>query len=481
MSLSIALANGLPKDEIRALLLSEMQRRMEARKTRWTALEGPQKKFVNSEHPHILFGGARGGSKSVGMLLAFRKHAEKYGREAQGLLFRRSFPETGELIKLGQYVFVQEGWEWKVGERKWVSPSGAVLQLKHLDEDSDAMKLQGFSVTFLGFDELGNWPTPEPIDLLQATMRSAAGVPVIFRASANPGGPGHNWVKERYIDTESKDKIFISSKIQDNKPLMDNDPGYIDRIKMSGPEWLVKAWLDGDWNIAPGAFFEGVWDPAIHVVKPFSIPLEWKRWKAYDHGYKSPAGCVWFTQDYDGIIYIYKERYWSSKPNRGDESPIEEIAREILSAESAEKKNGVRFKSNIADSAIFMRDGRSKSVADVFADYGIVWEPSSKGPGSRVQGLQEIVDRLANENLKVFDTCKHWLRTVPSLPADPKRIEDIDTSAEDHLFDATRYGLMIRRARTVKPKKKDTTPAKFTIAWLDQLDKLYKEDEEWQI
>jgi hypothetical protein len=94
------------------------------------------------------------------MLLAFRKHAEKYGKEAQGLLFRRSFPETGELIKLGQYVFVQEGWEWKVGERKWVSPSGAVLQLKHLDEDSDAMKLQGFSVTFLGFDELGNWPSP---------------------------------------------------------------------------------------------------------------------------------------------------------------------------------------------------------------------------------------------------------------------------------------------------------------------------------
>jgi hypothetical protein len=88
---------------------------------------------------------------------------------------------------------------------------------------------------------------------------------------------------------------------------------------------------------------------------------------------------------------------------------------------------------------------------------------------------------LANENLKIFNTCKHWLRTVPSLPADPKRVEDIDTSAEDHLFDATRYGLMIRRARTVKPKKKDVVPAKFTIAWLDQLDKLYKEDEEWQI
>ena len=166
----MALANSLPKEEIRALLATEMHRRLEARKTRWVALDGPQKKFVNSEHPHVLFGGARGGSKSVGMLLAFRKHAERYGREAQGLLFRRTYPETGELVKLGQYVFVQEGWEWKVGERKWVSPSGSVLQLKHLDEDSDAMKLQGFSVTFLGFDELGNWPSPEPVSYTHLTL-----------------------------------------------------------------------------------------------------------------------------------------------------------------------------------------------------------------------------------------------------------------------------------------------------------------------
>ena len=479
MSLSYTLVHGFPREEIRAILTTELDRRIEANKTKWKALEGPQKKFVNSEHPHILFGGARGGSKSVGMLLAFRKHAEKYGAEAQGLLFRRTYPETGELIKLGRFIFVQEGWEWKVGERKWVSPNGSVLQLKHLDEDGDAMKLQGFSVTFLGFDELGNWPSPEPIDLLQATMRSAAGVPVLFRATANPGGPGHGWVKERYIDVESEKRIFIPSKIQDNKPLMDNDPGYIDRIKASGPEWLVKAWLEGDWNVAPGAFFESVWDPREHVVEPFEIPLEWKRWKSYDHGFKSPAGCVWFTQDYDGNIYIYRERYWCSKPNVGAEAPIEEIASDILEAEKSEKKLGIRFKNNVADSAIFIRDGRHKSVADTFSDYGVHWESSSKGPGSRVQGLGEIVDRLSNGSLKVFSSCKHWLRTVPSLPADPKRIEDINTSAEDHLYDATRYGLLMKRAKSVKPKPKAKKPDRFTMEWLDNLDTLYEDNTQW--
>ena len=476
----MALSNSLPKEDIRALLATELHRRMQNRESRWTALEGPQKKFVDSEHPHILFGGARGGSKSVGMLLAFRRHADKYGKEAQGLLFRRTFPETGELVKLGQYVFVQEGWEWKVGERKWVSPSGSVLQLKHLDEDADAMKLQGFSVTFLGFDELGNWPSPEPIDMLGATMRSAAGVPVLFRASANPGGPGHGWVKERYIDVDTNERIFIPSKIQDNTPLMENDPGYIDRIKGSGPEWLVKAWLEGDWNIAPGAYFEKIWDPSVHVVEPFDIPLEWRRWKAYDHGYKSPAGCVWFAQDYDGIIYLYRELYWCSKPNKGSETPIEEIAKDIVDVEVKEKNLGVRFRNNVADSAIFMRDGRHKSVADVFADYGVVWEASSKGPGSRVQGLQEMVDRLNAGTFKVFNTCKHWLRTVPSLPADPKKIEDIDTSAEDHLFDATRYSLMTRRARTMKPKTKKKPAERWTLEWLDNLDELYR-NEEWII
>jgi hypothetical protein len=476
----MALSNSLPKEDIRSLLATELHRRMQNRESRWTALEGPQKKFVDSEHPHILFGGARGGSKSVGMLLAFRRHADRYGKEAQGLLFRRTFPETGELVKLGQYVFVQEGWEWKVGERKWVSPSGAVLQLKHLDEDADAMKLQGFSVTFLGFDELGNWPSAEPIDMLGATMRSAAGVPVLFRASANPGGPGHGWVKERYIDADDEKRIFIPSKIQDNTPLMENDPGYIDRIKGSGPPWLVKAWLEGDWNIAPGAYFEKIWDPSLHVVEPFEIPLEWRRWKAYDHGYKSPAGCIWFTQDYDGIIYIYKELYWCSKPNKGSETPIEDIARDILDAEIKEKNQGVRFRNNVADSAIFMRDGRHKSVADVFADYGVVWEASSKGPGSRVQGLQEMVDRLNNGTFKVFNSCKHWLRTVPSLPADPKKIEDIDTTAEDHLFDATRYSLMTRRARTTKPKVKKKPAERFTLEWMDNLDEIYR-NEEWII
>jgi hypothetical protein len=242
----------------------------------------------------------------------------------------------------------------------------------------------------------------------------------------------------------------------------------------------VKAWLEGDWNIAPGAYFEKIWDPALHVVEPFEIPLEWRRWKAYDHGYKSPAGCVWFAQDYDGIIYLYRELYWCSKPNKGSETPIEEIARDIVDAEIKEKSQGIRFRNNVADSAIFMRDGRSKSVADVFADYDVVWEASSKGPGSRVQGLQEMVDRLNNGTFKVFKSCKHWLRTVPSLPADPKKIEDIDTSAEDHLFDATRYSLMTRRARTMKPKAKKQPAERWSLEWMDNLDELYR-NEEWII
>jgi hypothetical protein len=475
MSLSYTLVHSYPKEEIRAILASELERRIKSGKDKWIALPGPQRDFVYSEHPHILFGGARGGSKSVGMLLAFRRHAELYGENAHGLLFRRTYPETGELVKLGQQVFVKEGWEWKVGERKWVSPKGSTLQLKHLDEDNDAMKLQGFSVTFLGFDELGNWPSPEPIDLLQATMRSAAGVPTMFRASANPGGPGHGWVKERYIDKEVEGKLFIPSKITDNEPLMKNDPGYIDRIKASGPEWLVKAWLDGDWDIAPGAYFESIWNPFEHVVEPFEIPLEWRRWKSYDHGFKSPAGCVWFAQDYDGVVYLYRERYWSDRPNVGSQTPIELIAEEILEAELKEKNNGVKFRSNIADSAIFMQDGRHKSVADVFNDYGVFWEPSAKGPGSRVQGLNEFVDRLNAGSFKVFADCKHWLRTVPSLPADPKKIEDIDTKAEDHLFDATRYGLMHKRAKSKKPTPKKTDPNPFTLEWLDRIEELYED------
>jgi hypothetical protein len=121
--------------------------------------------------------------------------------------------------------------------------------------------------TYIGFDEAGTWPEPAPIDKLRATLRSPHGVPCLVRLTANPGGSGQQWLTQRYItpapagvpffDAERKTwRVFIPARLGDNRKLIEADPGYEDRIRSSGPAWLVRAWLDGDWSASAGqAFF----------------------------------------------------------------------------------------------------------------------------------------------------------------------------------------------------------------------------------
>ena len=142
----------------------------------------------------------------------------------------------------------------------------------YLERDSDAEEYQGHNYTRVYVEEVTNFPSPAPIDKLRATLRSGSGVPVGMRLTGNPGGAGYNWVKKRYIDpaprgykllTEeceieldgekrmvSLDRVFIPSKIGDNQLLMRNDPTYILRLRQSGSEALVKAWLEGNWVLS---------------------------------------------------------------------------------------------------------------------------------------------------------------------------------------------------------------------------------------
>ena len=431
--------------------MQELQRREKF----WQPQDGPQAKFVDTEHPDVFYGGARGGGKSVAILQAFKEHAERYGEAARGLLFRRTYPETTELERLGRDILVREGWGWKASEREWISPRGAILRLAHLDRDDDVMKYQGFSNTFLGFDELTNWPDAFPIDQLRATLRSASGVPVLFRATGNPGGPGHSWVKDRYIDNREEGREFIPSSVRDNRLLIENDPGYVPRLRQVGAEWLVRAWLEGDWNIVPGAYFEDVWDHQRHVCDPFEIPMHWKRWRAMDHGYAAPTSVGWYAIDENGVIYRYRELYtWDGKPNKGSRMSTDDIAAEILRLEKHERKAGIRFMHNVADSAMWAEQGHARSIATAFMEAGIVFSPAKKGPRSRVNGAQEIVRRLNQDKFKVFRTCHHFLRTFPVLVPDPKDPEDIDTEQEDHVYDEVRYSLMSRRLKSRKPEEK---------------------------
>jgi hypothetical protein len=236
----------------------------------------------------ILFGGARGGGKSDALLGDWLSHAGIYGKNAFGLLFRQTHPQLEELQKRAIQIFPSLGAKWCAVSplrSAWVFPNGATLRMRSLDNEQDAENFQGQSNTWIGFDEIGNWPEPGPIDRLRATLRGGpAGTARVMRATANPGGRGHQWLKERYVlpavpMTPFYDKIkrvrrvFIPSKLQDNLILMENDPDYMDRIRSSGPEWLVRAWLDGDWDASAGDSFFTT-DSLLVEGQPIPYPLK---------------------------------------------------------------------------------------------------------------------------------------------------------------------------------------------------------------
>lgn len=226
----------------------------------WKPQPGPQHLLLTlpDKIGEVFFGGARGGGKTDGVIGLWLAHASRHGANAKGIIFRRSMSELEEVQSRMMELFPALGATYAVSVKTWTMPGGATLKLRFLDADEDATKYQGHGYTFMAFDEAGNWPSPKPIDMLRATLRSVAGVPTLLVLTGNPGGKGHDWIKERYIlpaqpltpflGPDDQLRIFIPSRLQDNKILMEKDPGYIDRLKASGPAWLVNAWLNGDWN-----------------------------------------------------------------------------------------------------------------------------------------------------------------------------------------------------------------------------------------
>lgn len=242
----------------------------------WRPNPGPQSWLLQCPVEDVFYGGARGGGKTDGALGDFALHAQRYGAQARGILFRRTYPELEDVIRRSRELYAALGATWSASERTWHFPNGGTLRMRYLDHDSDADHYQGHAYTWMCFEEAGNWPTPEPLDKLRACLRTAVGGGVRIRLllTGNPGGIGHFWLKKRYIDPSKPMqpfrvdlgdgmtflRVFIPAKLDDNPHLTQNDPGYRARLRLAGPGWLVKAWLDGDWTGPPvGGFFQPGW------------------------------------------------------------------------------------------------------------------------------------------------------------------------------------------------------------------------------
>jgi hypothetical protein len=308
-----------------------------------------------------------------------------------------------------------------------------------------------------------------------ATLRSGAGVPVGFRATGNPGGPGHQWVKARYIDIapmgfqvyrdplSGLERVYIPSRVKDNKFLGES---YVQQLKASGSENLVKAWLEGDWSVIDGAFFD-VWDTAKHVIRPFEIPKDWLRFRSADWGSARPFSVGWWAvvgDDHEcegkilprGAIVRYREWYGRKGPNEGLKLTAEEVALGILSKEQP----GEKIAYSVLDPAAFAVDG-GPSIAERMAKVGASFRRADNKRVAQLGALggwDQMRQRMKGEEgrpmIYTFSTCVDSIRTIPALQHDPDKPEDLDTDGEDHAADEWRYACMSRPYQPMKATEK---------------------------
>ena len=280
-------------------------------KSLWKAQRGPQGAFVASDVFEVVYGGARGGGKTDAALGDFALHAGKHGAGAKGLLVRRTRTALTPTIARARQIYTADGAAWNEARSCFVWPSGAILYFRHLDRDADADLYQGHDYSRVYVEELTQFPDPRAVDKLKATLRSATGVPCGFRATCNPGGAGHAWVKARYIDAGAYevvsesfvnpfdgaisrlDRVFIPARLMDNPLLMERDPNYVARLAQSGSAELVRAWLEGDWSVVQGAFFSE-WS-GRNILTPFEVPRFWTRFRSFDWGYAAPFSVGWWA------------------------------------------------------------------------------------------------------------------------------------------------------------------------------------------
>lgn len=434
----------------------------------WRPQPGPQEALYFSDVFEVFFGGARGGGKTDGVLGEFARHGQIYGESAIGCMFRRQRTELIETIERSRAIYTPLGWTYHEQDKMWRAPNGARLRFAYLERDADAEAYQGHSYTRVYVEEIGNFPSDKPILKLMATLRSGAGVPVGFRATGNPGGPGHQWVRARYIDRapggwevfadplSGLERVYIPSRVGDNKFL---GPSYVQQLKASGSETLVRAWLDGDWSVIEGAFFD-CWSNEKHVIRPCNIPSDWLRFRSVDWGSAKPFSVGWWAVAGDdcslgersiprGALVRYREWYGcvQGQPNTGLKLTAEEVAQGILAKTSPEENIAY----TVADPSMFATDG-GPSHAERMAKAGLRgMRPADNKRISQkgaLGGWDAMRQRLKGDGERpmmfTFHTCVDSIRTIPALQHDPDKPEDVDTDGEDHAADEWRYACMSR-------------------------------------
>lgn len=453
-----------------------------------------QARFMERPEYEALYGGAAGGGKSDALLAEALRQVDI--PHYRGILFRKTYPQLSELMDRSIEIYSAAFPKARFNQSAhfWCFPSGSKIYFGAMQHTKDKTNYQGKRYDFIGFDECTHFTWEEYSYMYSRNRPNGPGTRVYRRAATNPGGVGHGWCKDYFITPAppltpiigvynvvtpegktlemKRKRIFVPSTVFDNKELLKNDPNYLANLAML-PEAERNALLYGDWDSFDGQVFRE-WrnDPVhyddhkfTHVIHPFRIPSDWKIYRGFDFGYSKPFSVGWYAVDYDGKIYRIQEYYGcTGTPNTGLKINPYEIAFNIRQIEAEDPNLKGRRIIGVADPAIF-EESKGESIAAMMekSPNFVYFE---RGDHERLPGKMQFHYRFAFDNegdcmFQVFDTCKHFIRTIPTLVYDQSKVEDIDTNMEDHIYDECRYVLMenpISPRRNVLQKRPEYDP-----------------------
>ena len=470
-----------------------------------------QELAVTSPADVTLYYGNRGGGKTYCMLLNYARDLDRgYGRFYKGLVLGYEFQSLTNIIDMSQEIFGHLSGAVFYGAHtnvRWVFRGGEQLLFRHCKDTHDyEKKVHGSSIAWLGIEESTNWETPEVIDKAATTLRTgfkpnvhsydpknpAPPLKTRMVLVTNPSGKGRDWHRDRYIEgyqlgvikdriqkvpvltqtgmqevEERTSQVALFGSFVENPFYSLADRAALFRSCEDDPV-RYQQWIKGSWDVTSGGALDDIWDRNIHIVPSFVVPSHWVIDRAHDWGSIYPSATVWFAESDGsqvyvggrmrvfprGTLFVIEELYTSERPgyNIGTKASVADVCGMIKETEAALIDRGIISTRPVPGPAdINIRASKSVdtlSIKTQMEHFGVYWTDSDGSPGSRINGLQLMRQRLKaaknNEEaaLYVCTNCKLTLKLVPSVQRDEKMPEDVDKRSEDHLYDAIRYRVL---------------------------------------
>lgn len=435
-------------------------------------LNPKQRLFCEAEYvDEVCYGGAAGGGKTFVQLVDALSYAIRYPGSKQ-LVLRRTFPELEKnIVRMSLEIFPQKPFaKYNSTKHLWTFNNGSIIEFGYLARENDCYLYQGSEWDVIRFDELTLFPYSS-VNYLKSRLRGATPLPRSMKYSTNPGNIGHIWVKSRFVDpappyhvfkgSDKTTRLYIPALVYDNKTLLKNDPGYVERLESLQDEVVREMLLNGNWNIAAGAFFNE-FDRRFHVCEPFDVTnnKDVKLYRSIDYGLDMLA-CYWYAElppssvNPYGSVFVYRELC-------APDLTISEAAKRIREATPP----GERIIATYAAPDILRNRDRltGRNQGDIFSQNGLQLTESNNDRKAGLLAIKELLQirDSGRPTLKIFNNCTRIIKHLPMLIHDDKNYGDVKKEPHDitHAPDSLRY---------------------YAIRWRDNKKYIEPEDEEKRV